>query len=100
MILGIVKGEVYSTINHPFYDRRRMLMVDRIDPWGKETGGYLIALDAVDAGVGETVLMVDEGNSARQVTDDPQGPVRRRTCPRQTGVFSRRRRRNPGSKCP
>jgi ethanolamine utilization protein EutN len=76
VILGIVKGEVYSTINHPFYNRRRMLLVDRINPQGKEIDGYLIALDAVDAGVGDTVLMVDEGNSARQVTDDPQGPVR------------------------
>ncbi len=76
MILGVVKGQIYSTINHPFYDRRRMLLVDRIRADGTEEGGYLIALDAVDAGMGETVLMIDEGNSARQVTDDPQGPVR------------------------
>jgi ethanolamine utilization protein EutN len=76
MILGIVKGQIYSTINHPAYDRRRMLLVDRIGPEGREDGNYLIAIDAVGAGVGQTVLMIDEGNSAGQVIDDPTAPVR------------------------
>jgi ethanolamine utilization protein EutN len=76
VILGIVRGTVYSTINHPFYDRRRLLLVDLVDPNGSETGGYLIAIDSVDAGVGDRVLMIDEGNSARQIVDDPQAPLR------------------------
>ena len=76
MILGIVKGTVYSTINHPFYDGRRLLLVDLVNPNGSETGGYLIAIDSVDAGVGDRVLMIDEGNSARQIVDDPQAPLR------------------------
>ena len=37
------------------------------DPDGAAAGGYLIAVDAVDAGVGERVLVLDEGNGARQV---------------------------------
>ena len=76
MHLGTVKGEIYSTINHPFYDGRRLLMVDRLDERGRETGAYLIAVAAVDAGVGQRVLMIDEGNSARQVVDDPTAPIR------------------------
>ena len=76
MILGVVKGEVYSTINHPDYDGRRILLVDRIRPDGSEDGGYLIAVDAVDAGIGQTVLIVDEGNSARQVLENPDAPIR------------------------
>ena len=76
MILGVVKGQVYSTINHPDYDGRRILLVDRIRPDGSEDGGYLIAVDAVDAGVGQTVLIVDEGNSARQVLENPDAPIR------------------------
>lgn len=76
MLLGIIKGEIYSTINHPFYDGRKLLIVDRIDPDGRETGKYLIAVDGVDAGVGQKVLVIDEGNSARQVVDDPAGPIR------------------------
>lgn len=76
MILGIVKGTVYSTINHPFYDNRRLLLVDRVGPDWSETGKYLIAIDSVDAGAGDRVLMIDEGNSARQVVDDPVAPLR------------------------
>lgn len=76
MILGIVRGEIYSTINHPFYDGRKLLLVDHTDPSGRATGKYVIAVDAVDAGVGERVLVNDEGNGARQVFDDPLGPVR------------------------
>lgn len=76
MILARVKGEVVSTIKHPFYADRRVLLCDRIGPDGRESGGYIVAIDSVDAGVGETVLLIDEGNSARQVVDDPQGPVR------------------------
>lgn len=76
MILGIVRGSIFSTINHPFYDNRKLLVVDGIDEGGKPTGKYVIAVDVVGAGVGETVLINDEGNGARQVLDDPQGPVR------------------------
>ena len=76
MILGRVKGEVVATIKHPVYANRRMLMLDRIGPDGSELGGYLVAIDSVDAGVGQIVLVIDEGNSARQVINDPQAPVR------------------------
>ncbi len=76
MFLGVVKGSIYSTINHPAYDNRRLLFVDRIAPDGNETGQYLIAVDSVGAGDGETVLVIDEGNSARQVLDDSMAPVR------------------------
>jgi len=76
MILGRVCGEIHSTINHPFYENRKMLVVDRLQPDGQLEGGYIIAIDVVDAGFGETVLVADEGNCARQVLNDPQGPVR------------------------
>jgi ethanolamine utilization protein EutN len=76
MILARVKGEVVATIKHPAYNNRRMLLLDRINPDGKEPGGYLVAIDSVDAGVGQTVLIVDEGNSARQIVGDPQAPIR------------------------
>ncbi len=76
MILGVVRGSIYSTINHPFYDHRKLLVVDYVDETRAPTGKYVIAVDAVGAGVGETVLVNDEGNGARQVLDDPLGPVR------------------------
>lgn len=76
MKLGRVAGTVVSTISHPIYDHRRLLMCDILDADGQDTGGYLICVDAVEAGPGETVLILDEGNGARQVVGDPHGPIR------------------------
>lgn len=76
MILGQVCGAIYSTINHEFYDGKRLLIVDHLDLKRKPSGKYLIAVDSVDAGVGETVLVIDEGNSARQVVEDENAPIR------------------------
>ncbi len=76
MILGRVVGDVHSTINHPFYDARKLLIVERTHPGGEAAGGYLIAVDAVDAGPGDPVLVLDEGNGARQVFASSNAPVR------------------------
>lgn len=76
MILGKVFGTVHSTINHPFYDNKRLLLVEKLKTDGTSTGKYLIAIDSVDAGAGEVVLIVDEGNSARQIVEDNTAPLR------------------------
>ncbi len=76
MILGKVIGNIHSTINHPFYDGKKLLMVEKIEPNGKTASGYLVAVDRAGAGVGETVLILDEGNGARQVLESADGPVR------------------------
>jgi ethanolamine utilization protein EutN len=77
MKIGRVTGTVVSTINVPVYDNRRLLLCDLLDARGQApTGGYLIAVDAVGAGAGETVLILDEGNSARQVVDIEDAPIR------------------------
>lgn len=76
MITGIVAGEIVSTINHPFYDGKRMLIVDKTDEHGAVTDDYLIAVAGVDAGVGDRVLVVDEGNGARQIVQDKNAPLR------------------------
>jgi ethanolamine utilization protein EutN len=76
MITGVVSGSVYSTINHPFYDCKKLMIVEKIKPDGQPTGDYLIAIDSVGAGPGERVLVLDEGNGARQIINDPEAPVR------------------------
>ena len=76
MILGRVAGEIHSTINHPFYDAKKLLVVEKTDPEGRPTGDYLIAVDAIGAGAGERVLVLDEGNGARQVFASDGAPVR------------------------
>ena len=76
MILGRIMGSVVSTIHHPIVDGRKLLVAERLDQAGRPTGGYVIALDAIGAGKGETVLILDEGNGARQILDDANAPVR------------------------
>lgn len=76
MILGLVIGNIHSTINHPFYDGKKLLVVEKIDPDGKAASGYLVAVDCAGAGSGETVLILDEGNGARQILESADGPVR------------------------
>ncbi len=76
MILGRIAGEIHSTINHPFYSAKKLLVVERTDAEGRPTGDYLVAVDAVGAGVGQPVLVLDEGNGARQVFASSDAPVR------------------------
>ena len=76
MILGKVSGTIHSTINHEFYDNRKLLFVDKLDLDGKPTGAYLISVDQVGARAGETVLVIDEGNSARSIVKDDMAPLR------------------------
>ena len=76
MKLGRVTGTVVSTINSPEFDDRTLLLCDLLDPAGRPAGGYLIAVDTVGAGAGEIVLILDEGNSARQVLGLRQAPIR------------------------
>jgi microcompartment protein CcmK/EutM len=72
-----VTGTVVSTISSAVYDQRRLLLCDLLDERGEDaTGDYVIAVDAVGAGAGETVLILDEGNSARQVVDIEDAPIR------------------------
>ena len=76
MFIGQIAGEIVSTINHSDYDNRRLLIVDRLDPAGKPAGGYLIAVAAVEASVGDRVLVLDEGTGARQILGNSKAPVR------------------------
>jgi ethanolamine utilization protein EutN len=77
MILGRVCGTVVSTVQHPFYQGKKQLLVRFTKPDGSFDGDrYVLAVDLVGAGVGETVLVEDEGNSARQLMGVKDAPVR------------------------
>jgi microcompartment protein CcmK/EutM len=74
MILAKVVGTVVTTISHPHYKGRRLLVVEPLTDEGEE-GGDFIALDSTQAGVGDTVLINREGNGARQVLANPDACV-------------------------
>ncbi len=67
MYIGRVKGTVVSTIKHPLYQGRKLMLVARLNLDGTESKSYDICLDDVQAGVGDVVIVVDEGSSARQI---------------------------------
>ncbi len=76
MYIGKVIGNVVSTIRISHLEDHKLLLVDQLDLEGKETGDYDIAVDVVQAGPGDTVLVLDEGNGARQVLNIDPGAVR------------------------
>ena len=76
MITGRVIGEITATIRHPFFEGKKMLVVARTGADGAETGDYVIAIDAVGAGPGDPVLVLDEGTGARQIVGSTTAPVR------------------------
>ena len=77
MILGRVCGTVVSSVQHPFYAGRKQLIVCATTPDGSlDENRYVIAVDMVGAGIGQTVLVQDEGNSARQMIGVKDAPVR------------------------
>ncbi|HEY2954326.1 MAG TPA: EutN/CcmL family microcompartment protein [Candidatus Eisenbacteria bacterium] len=76
MFTARVVGEVVATTKHRDLVGHKLLLVQPVDPADQPRGMPAIALDAVDAGVGDRVLVVDEGNSAAQVLRRPRGAVR------------------------
>jgi ethanolamine utilization protein EutN len=76
MQIARVRGNVVATIRHPVYDRHKLLLVQPLGLDGRDRGRAYIALDFVQAGKGDRVLVVNEGNSGRQMVGDEQAPVR------------------------
>ncbi len=76
MKIARVVGNVVSTIQADVFDGRKLLLCDLLDTTGRPDGNHLIAVDTVGAGPGETVILLDEGTSARQILQLAAGPVR------------------------
>jgi len=76
MYIGKVIGTVVATIKIPHLEGRKLLMVDQLNLEGDSSGDYDIAVDVAQAGIGDTVLVIDEGNGARQILEIDPGAVR------------------------
>jgi ethanolamine utilization protein EutN len=64
MILARVLGNIVATQKNPRYAGGRVMLCQQITPEGEATGTTVLALDSVDAGEGDVVLIVQEGWSA------------------------------------
>ena len=74
MILAKVVGTVVATRKDPRLVGSKLLVVRAVDPHGNADGHYLVAVDTVEAGAGETVLVVS-GSSARMASGLKDCPV-------------------------
>ena len=76
MLIAKVIGTVVSTIKHPAFHEHKILIVQPLHLRGDKPDDAFIALDSVHAGVGDIVLVCQEGNSSRQVFNAPNAPIR------------------------
>ena len=74
MLLAKIVGTVVATRKDPRLVSTKLLIARPMDPRGKPEGSYVVAVDTVDAGVGETVLIVS-GSSARMASGLKDCPV-------------------------
>jgi len=76
MILARVVGTVVSTIKHPAYQGLKLYAVRRLDAAGEAVGESFLAVDTVQSGVGDTVLVLREGTGLRQIFRKEVLPIR------------------------
>ena len=74
MLLARIVGTVVATRKDPRLVSNKLMVVRPVDPKGKAEGNTLVAVDTVDAGVGETVLIVS-GSSARMASGMKDCPI-------------------------
>jgi ethanolamine utilization protein EutN len=62
-----VVGPMWATVKHPAFAGKSLFVVQPIDDSGQDTGASFVAIDSVQAGIGDRVLVLTEGNGARQI---------------------------------
>ena len=76
MRIARVIGTVVGAAHHPTYDGRKVLLLKPERPDGTSAGSAFIAVDQVQAGIGDKVLVLAEGNGVRQILGADSGPIR------------------------
>jgi len=69
MLLARVTGTVTCTVKNEHYVGRKIMIVQPVDIQGRAKNKSLLAVDGVQAGVGDLVVVFDEGGSAREILD-------------------------------
>ncbi len=76
MFIAKVIGTVVATEKHEAYQGRKIMVVQPLDLQGNSHGNSILAIDEVSAGTGDTVLVLNEGSSARQIVNNDLAPLR------------------------
>jgi ethanolamine utilization protein EutN len=75
MVIARVVGDIVATQKDPSHHARKILLVQPLNLDGSDRGEAVLALDAVDAGIGERVLLSAEGFSAMTAVGRPNSPI-------------------------
>jgi ethanolamine utilization protein EutN len=75
MLIGRIIGDVVATQKAPSHEGRKILVVQPLNLDGTDRGDPMLALDGVDAGIGERVLLTTEGFSAMTAVGRPDSPI-------------------------
>ena len=75
MLIARVVGTVVSTVKHTSFHNHKLLVVQPLHAPGQEDTRDFVALDMAHAGIGDVVLVNQEGGGAREVLNDPKAPV-------------------------
>ena len=75
MLIARVVGELVDTQKHPSHEGRKLLLVQPLNLDGSNRGDAVVALDAVDAGIGDRVLLSLDGYAASSAVGRPQSPI-------------------------
>jgi len=75
MLIARVVGELVATQKHVSHEGRKLLLVQPLNLDGTNRGDAVVELDAVDAGVGDKVLLATEGFSAMTSVGRPQSQI-------------------------
>ena len=69
-----VEGNVVATVKHPAYLGHKLMIVQPLDEQGGDTGTSFLAVDLAQAGPGDRVLVLQEGNGVRQLLKGQTNP--------------------------
>lgn len=75
MLIARIIGEVVATRKHPSHEGLKLLLVQPLNLDGSDRGDAVVAVDSVDAGVGDQVLLTMEGFSAFSSVGRPMTPI-------------------------
>lgn len=76
MLIATVIGTVVAPVKHNDYETHKLLIIRPEDPFGHRMGSSLVAIDRAQAGIGDKVLVIDEGSSARFLLNCDEAPIK------------------------
>lgn len=76
MLLARVIGNIVSTVKHHSHEGHKLMLIQPLNQKLEKKGNAVVAIDTVQAGEGDLVLLLSEGTGARQILGNNNAPIR------------------------